>query len=96
MGALRCLTGREPNRIYDKTIDFDPKKEAIDLAKHHVSLARWVDLEIRAIVADDRSTTASPDFVLTDISIASRTVWFLQFAMDSIVRSAFDARMQRR
>jgi uncharacterized DUF497 family protein len=34
--------------------DFDPAKETINLAKHRVSLARWVDLEIRAIVADDR------------------------------------------
>ena len=27
-------------------VDFDPAKEAINLAKHGVSLARWVDLGI--------------------------------------------------
>jgi hypothetical protein len=31
-------------------VDFDPAKDAINIAKHGVSLARWVDLEIRAIV----------------------------------------------
>jgi uncharacterized DUF497 family protein len=30
--------------------DFDPAKEAINLAKHGISLARWVDMDIRAIV----------------------------------------------
>ncbi len=35
-------------------IDFDPAKEAINLSKHGVSLARWVDLEVLAIVKDDR------------------------------------------
>jgi uncharacterized protein len=29
--------------------DFDPAKDAINIAKHGVSLARWVDMEIRAI-----------------------------------------------
>ncbi|QDM16949.1 BrnT family toxin [Tardiphaga sp. vice352] len=43
-------------------VDFDPKKEAINLSKHHVSLARWVDLEIRAIVADDRFDYGEPRF----------------------------------
>jgi uncharacterized DUF497 family protein len=31
--------------------DFDPSKDAINQAKHGISLARWVDLEIRSIVA---------------------------------------------
>ncbi|MEA2895688.1 MAG: uncharacterized protein QOJ84_1303 [Bradyrhizobium sp.] len=34
--------------------DFDPAKEAINLSKHRISLARWVDLEIFAIVRDGR------------------------------------------
>jgi uncharacterized DUF497 family protein len=34
--------------------DFDPAKEAANLSKHGISLARWVDLEILAIVGDDR------------------------------------------
>ena len=43
-------------------IDFDPAKEAINLAKHGVSLARWVDLEVREIVADDRFDYGEPRF----------------------------------
>src|SRR5216684_3291458 len=31
--------------------DYDPAKEAINLAKHGVSLARWIDLEVLAIVS---------------------------------------------
>ena len=34
--------------------DYDPAKEAINLAKHGVSLARWIDLEVLAIIRDDR------------------------------------------
>jgi uncharacterized DUF497 family protein len=34
--------------------DFDPAKEAINLSKHGVSLARWVDLDVLMIVSDDR------------------------------------------
>jgi hypothetical protein len=37
-------------------VDFDPAKEAINLAKHHISLARWIDLDVLTIV----STTANP------------------------------------
>jgi uncharacterized DUF497 family protein len=35
-------------------IDFDPAKEAINLAKHGVSLARSVDLDIKRTFVDDR------------------------------------------
>ena len=30
--------------------DFDPAKDAINLSKHGISLSRWVDMEIRAII----------------------------------------------
>ncbi|MDB5564485.1 MAG: hypothetical protein JWP84_1051 [Tardiphaga sp.] len=43
-------------------VDFDPAKEAINLSKHQVSLARWVDLRIRAVVADDRFGHGEPRF----------------------------------
>ena len=43
-------------------VDFDPAKEAINLSKHGVSLARWVDLEVREIVADDRFDYGEPRF----------------------------------
>jgi uncharacterized protein len=35
-------------------VDFDPAKEAINLSKHGVSLARWVDLDIAVAIVDDR------------------------------------------
>jgi uncharacterized DUF497 family protein len=35
-------------------VDFDPAKKAINLSKHGVSLARWVDLNIAVAVVDDR------------------------------------------
>jgi uncharacterized protein len=35
-------------------VDFDPAKEAINLSKHGVSLARWVDLDILVTFVDDR------------------------------------------
>jgi uncharacterized DUF497 family protein len=36
-------------------VDFDPAKEAINLSKHGVSLARWVDLDIEVAFVDDRN-----------------------------------------
>jgi uncharacterized DUF497 family protein len=35
-------------------VDFDPAKEAINLSKHGVSLARWVDIDIAVAFVDDR------------------------------------------
>jgi uncharacterized DUF497 family protein len=42
--------------------DFDPAKEAINLSKHSVSLARWVDLEVFAIVGDNRFDYGEPRY----------------------------------
>jgi uncharacterized DUF497 family protein len=41
---------------------FDPAKEAINLSKHGVSLARWVDLDVFAIVRDDRFDYGEPRY----------------------------------
>jgi uncharacterized DUF497 family protein len=35
-------------------VDFDPAKEAINLSKHGVSLARWADLDIAVAFVNDR------------------------------------------
>jgi hypothetical protein len=77
-------------------IDFDPAKEAINLLKHRMSLARWIDLEVRAIVEMIVSITANLDSAHTDISKASRIAWFLPFATNDIARSVFGAFMQRK
>jgi hypothetical protein len=37
-----------------KTAGFDLAKDAINLSKHGVSLARWVDLDIKVTFVDDR------------------------------------------
>ena len=42
--------------------DFDPAKEAINLSKHGISLARWVDLVILAISSDDRFDYGEPRY----------------------------------
>ena len=76
--------------------DFDPTKEAKDLKKHRVSLARWVDLDDFAIVPDDRFDTANLDIALTVISTALLIAWFSLFAMSDTGRSVFDAHMQRK
>lgn len=33
---------------------FDPEKDRRNIAKHGISLARWVDMEMLAVVIDDR------------------------------------------
>ena len=35
-------------------VEFDPAKEEINLWKHGISLARWVDLDIKVAFVDDR------------------------------------------
>jgi uncharacterized protein len=41
---------------------FDPSKDAINLAKHGISLARWVDLDILAVASDDRFEYGEPRY----------------------------------
>jgi uncharacterized DUF497 family protein len=43
-------------------VEFDPAKEAINLSKHGISLARWADLDILAIVSDDRFEYGEPRY----------------------------------
>jgi uncharacterized DUF497 family protein len=76
--------------------DFDPAKEAINLAKHRISLARWADLEDFTIVPDDRFDYANLDIALTVISTALLIAWFSLFATSDTGRSAFDAHTQRK
>jgi uncharacterized protein len=34
--------------------EFDPAKEAINLSKHGISLARWIDLDMKITFVDSR------------------------------------------
>jgi uncharacterized protein len=47
------LTYLHSNCIYNNG-HYDPSKEAINLAKHNVSLARWIDLDMKVTHVDDR------------------------------------------
>jgi len=42
--------------------DFDPTKDAINLAKHGISLARWIDLDIRAIMRTEPFDHGDPRY----------------------------------
>jgi uncharacterized DUF497 family protein len=70
--------------------------EAVNLAKHRISLARWVDLEDFTVVPDDRFDYGEPRSALTGISTALLIAWFSLFAMSDTGRSVFDAHMQRK
>jgi uncharacterized DUF497 family protein len=43
-------------------VDFDAAKDARNVAKHGISLARAVDLEIHAVAQDDRHAYGEPRF----------------------------------
>ena len=76
--------------------DFDPAKEAINLSKHGISLALWVDLEDFTIARTIASITANLDIALTVISTALLIAWFSLFAMSDTGQSVFGAHMQRK
>ena len=42
--------------------DVDPAKEAINVSKHGISLARWIDLDVFAIVGDNRFEYGEPRY----------------------------------
>jgi uncharacterized DUF497 family protein len=35
-------------------VDFDPAKEAINLSKHRISLARWINIDMKVTFVDGR------------------------------------------
>jgi uncharacterized DUF497 family protein len=76
--------------------DYDPAKEAINLAKHGVSLARWIDLEVLAIVRDDRFDYGEPRYRAMEPSMVFRIVSSSPFATTDIAQSASGAPTQRK
>jgi uncharacterized protein len=72
--------------------DFDPAKEAIDLSKHGVSLARWIDLDVFAIVRDDRFDYGEPRYRAYGVIDGVSYCLVFTVATNNIARSAFDAR----
>ncbi|WP_234832159.1 hypothetical protein [Rhodopseudomonas palustris] len=58
------------NCIY-KNVGLCPGKDAINLFKHSISLARWVDLRVRPIVRDGRFDEGEDRFRAYGQSMAS-------------------------
>jgi uncharacterized DUF497 family protein len=75
--------------------DFDPTKEAINLAKHRISLSRWVDLKISATVPDSRFVYGEPRYRAYGCWMACRIAWFLRCVTMRAARSVYDVLMPR-
>ena len=43
-------------------VDFDPAKDAINQANHGISLARWVHMEVRAVVPIESFDHGEPGY----------------------------------
>jgi hypothetical protein len=76
--------------------DFDPAKDAIDRSKHGISLARWVDLRIHAIVDDDRFQYGEPRYRAYGLIEGAACCLVFTIRDGQYRPSAFDARTQRR
>ena len=76
--------------------DFDPAKEAINLSKHGISLARWIDIDMKITFVDSRRDYGESDIAVMGTSTVSLTVWCLPTVTDGYGRSAFDARTIRK
>jgi len=79
------------NKLYIQLWPTSTPKEAVNLSKHGISLARWIDLEVFAIVRDDRLDYGEPRYRAYGVIVSSSP-----FATIDIDRSAFDAHMQRK
>jgi uncharacterized DUF497 family protein len=75
--------------------DFDPAKDAINQAKHGISLARWVDMEIRAVVPIEPFDYGSPATVRSALSTAFLIASSSPRSTSAIGPSACGALMQR-
>jgi uncharacterized DUF497 family protein len=76
--------------------DFDPAKEAINLSKHGISLARWIDIDMKITFVDSRYDYGESDTAVMDTSTVSLTVWCSPTVMDGCGQSAFDAHTIRK
>jgi len=76
--------------------DFDPAKEAINLAKHRISLTRWVDLDMKITFVDSRRDYGEIRYRGYGYIDGPLTVLCLPTVTDGCVRSAFDVRMIRK
>jgi uncharacterized DUF497 family protein len=75
--------------------DFDPAKDAINQAKHGISLARWVDMEIRAVVPVEPFEYGEPRYRAFGLSTALLIASSSPRATSAIGPSACGALMQR-
>ena len=52
--TLALVDGHLQQIVYTIMSDFDPTKEAINLSKHRISLARWIDIDMKITFVDSR------------------------------------------
>ncbi|HXH43340.1 MAG TPA: hypothetical protein VNK51_05750 [Bradyrhizobium sp.] len=76
--------------------DFDRAKDLANIAKHGISLARWSDMEIRAIVAAEPFDYGDPRYRAYGSLMAPHTAWCSPFETSDIDRSACDVPMPKR
>jgi uncharacterized DUF497 family protein len=76
--------------------DFDPAKEASNLSKHGISLARWIDMDMKITVVDSRYDYGEIRYRGYGYIDGRLTVWCLPTVVNGCGRSAFDARTIRK
>lgn len=76
--------------------DFDPAKDAINQAKHGISLARWVDMEIRAVIPAEPFDYGEPPYRAFGFIDGSAYCLVFTRATSAIVRSACGGLMHRK
>jgi uncharacterized DUF497 family protein len=76
--------------------EFDPAKEAINLAQHHISLARWVDLDMKVTFIDHRHDYGEVRWRAYGFIDGLGVIRRSPAEMGECGRSVCDARMRRR
>jgi uncharacterized protein len=76
--------------------DFDPVKEASNLSKHGISLARWIDIDMKITFVDRRHDYGEIRYRGYGYIDGLAYCLVLPTAMDGCGQSAFDARTTRK
>jgi uncharacterized DUF497 family protein len=76
--------------------DFDPVKEASNLSKHGISLARWINIDMKITFVDSRHDYGEIRYRGYGYIDGLAYCLVLPNAMDGCGRSACDARTTRK
>lgn len=78
-------------------LEFDAAKDEVNVAKHGISLARSVDLEILTFIEDDRNDYGEVRYRAWGmIDGKAHCLWLSQNGMAHCARSAYAERTKRR